>query len=513
MRNDNSVLDDWTAASTVETEAFVNVGRVDDTALDFVVTPRHGMVGIDSNMATTQACVTITACEIPDEDDKRAPVDIVVALDVSTSMYGKKLELCKRTLEMLLRVLSSKDQFALISYGSKATVEIPARKMTNENKEMALKRIKEISCNGCTNLSGGLTLAAQEMRSIQSPNQVRSIFLLTDGHANEGVTDGPGLVSIVKSFSTCSLPVGQFNECSLDETQKDEKPKSIDIAAPIPIHCFGYGSDHDSKILQMIADATLGGTYYFVDSDSNVKSAFGDAMGGVLSVVAQSAVVTISVPLTAAALGVEIVNVHHKDKIQRDNGSYTITVGDFYAEETRDVLFDIRLARGEPGVNPIPHAMIQLSYTDTIYKTACTAGPILCSIARPKGSEVSESNPQVEAQWLRIFAAGEMEAADAEAQNNNLQAAIDRLNNTMSMIAGTAPAVRSTPLVMALQTDIRCVQSNFSSTAKYRSVGQHAIRQKGAYMMKQRCTESTPESSNAYRVSKKTKMATFFKKG
>jgi hypothetical protein len=140
MRNDNS--DDWTAVSTMETESFVEVRRVDNAALDFVVTPRHGMVGMDSSMATTQACVTITACEIPDDDDKRAP-------DVTTSMYGKKLELCKRTLE------------------------------------------------------------------------VRSIFPLPDGHANEGVTNGPDLVSIVKSFSTCSLPVGQFSECRLDETQKD----------------------------------------------------------------------------------------------------------------------------------------------------------------------------------------------------------------------------------------------------------------------------------------------------
>jgi hypothetical protein len=278
MRDDNSISDDWTAASTMETESFVDVGRVENAALDFIVTPRHGRVGIDSSMATTQACVTITACEIPDDDDKRAPVDIAVALDVSISMYGTKLELCKRTLEMLPGVLSSKDQFALISYGSNATVEIPAKNMTNENKEMAGQRIKEISCNGSTNLSGGLTLAAQEMRSIQCPNQVRSISFLTDGQANEGVTDGHGIVSIVKSFSTRSLPVGQFNECRLNETQKDEKPKSIDIAAPIPIHYFGYGGGHDSILLQMIADATPGGTYYFVDSDSNVKSAFGDAM-------------------------------------------------------------------------------------------------------------------------------------------------------------------------------------------------------------------------------------------
>ena len=345
---------------------------------------------------------------------------------------------------------------------------------------------------------------------MQCPNQVRSIFLLTDGCANVGLTSGPDLVLIVKSFSTCSLPVGQLNECRMDKTQKDEKPNSIDVAAPIPIHCFGYVGSHDSRILRMIADATPGGTYYFVDNDTNVKSAFGDAVGGVLSVVAQSAVVTISVPLAAAALGVEIVDVHHKDKIQHSNGSYTITVGDFYAEESRDVLFDIKLARGEPGLIPIPHVMTQLSYTDSIHKAASTEGPNVCSIARPRGSEVSKSNPHVEAQWLRIFAAGEMEVADAEAQKSNLQAAIDRLNNIMTMISSSAPAVRSTPLIMALQTDILGVKSFFSSMAEYRSVGQHAIRQKGAYLMKQRCTESTPSASNAYRVSKKAKMATFF---
>ena len=48
-------------------------------------------------------------------------------------------------------------------------------------------------------------------------------------------------------------------------------------------------------------------------------SASGDAIGVVLSVVAQSAVVTISVPPEAAGAGVKISDVHHNDKVLREN--------------------------------------------------------------------------------------------------------------------------------------------------------------------------------------------------
>ena len=59
-----------------------------EPTLEFSVTPHRKTIGIRSSEVITQICATIKACELPIYS--RAPVDIVVALDVSGSMVSKK---------------------------------------------------------------------------------------------------------------------------------------------------------------------------------------------------------------------------------------------------------------------------------------------------------------------------------------------------------------------------------------------------------------------------------------
>ena len=62
-----------------------------------------------------------------------------------------------------------------------------------------MKSVKSLRANGCTNLSAAVTLAFQELRATDSPNKLRSIFFLTDGHANAGVSNADDLVDLTKS--------------------------------------------------------------------------------------------------------------------------------------------------------------------------------------------------------------------------------------------------------------------------------------------------------------------------
>jgi Mg-chelatase subunit ChlD len=95
------------------------------------------------------------------EDEDKAPVDIVVALDISGSMLADgKLEECKETLTFMARTLKSGDRFGLVAFSTTASTVIPALFMTPENKKMALQKIQAIHATGQTNLSGGLALAA-----------------------------------------------------------------------------------------------------------------------------------------------------------------------------------------------------------------------------------------------------------------------------------------------------------------------------------------------------------------
>ena len=142
--NENMTSSNATADTATVTSDFTLVDAMDldmhsiPPALSLSVSPRHDSIGLGTNLTTTQVCATIKARDLPDE--QRAPVDIVVALDVSGSMTGNKLQQCKKTLELLMRVLLPRDRFGLVSFASEACIEIPVQPMTTQNKEAALRQ-------------------------------------------------------------------------------------------------------------------------------------------------------------------------------------------------------------------------------------------------------------------------------------------------------------------------------------------------------------------------------------
>jgi MOB kinase activator 1 len=452
-------------------------------ALTLSVTPNHEIIGIDTTVSTTQICATIQANDLSDDDSKRAPIDIVVALDVSGSMHGDKLKMCKLTLELLLRQLLPQDRFGLVSFADDAIVEAPIQKLTDLNKSIALDKIKLLSTRGCTNISGGIGLAAKEMKAIETPNKVRSVFLLTDGHANCGVTDAAGIVNIAKGC------LGN----NVDAT----------------IHCFGYGTDHDETLLADVSEATPGGSYYFVENDWNIGTAFGDALGGVLSVVAQNVAVDICVPPSASDLGVEIVNVYHKRKLEKDDHTYTVNLGDMYAEESRDVLFEVKLATSSQETTLVPHASLCLSYMDTIKKELVTGDPITCSISRPLGTKVSEPNCHVAVQWLRVHTTQEMALADQLGQEGKLAAARAKIQACRDLIK-SKERLQADSLVNQLVLDLDRVMGGLTSHQEYRSHGGKTFK---GTIQAHATQRGTLTGGNTYRSSRKDTMTARFDVG
>lgn len=347
-----------------------NLGpRITDRhALKLSLIPSHSNVGCDSSRTSVHICASIKAMDLPNCDDKnRAPVDIVVALDVSGSMTGSKLQLSKITLEQLLALLNPQDRFGLICYNNTARAVFPPQEMSETNKRRALDSISFLHASGGTNITSAIDLAAQEMLSICNPNPVQSIFLLTDGQANEGIRSETEMVEhtqccLARCSSTCS------------------------------IHCFGYGSQHDSKLLSQMAESTMG-SYYFIEDDRSVIRAFGIALGGVFSVVAQNVTISFQVPIEASSMGVSVTEVMHESTGKCENDSLYISVGDLFAEESRDVLLNVKLAVPFQSTTsfqgPIPHLQAILSYTDTIRNRLVNQRPQVCSVSRPKGCDVS----------------------------------------------------------------------------------------------------------------------------
>lgn len=522
--------EDHTISTFEEEESFVDLMDVEQSeTIAFMLAPKNKVISLDSNVSTTQICASMKARKLPEEAE-RAPVDIVVALDVSYSMTsGDKLELCKTTLELLLRHLLPQDRFGLVAYSDNAFTEVPLQLMTAQHKEAALKKIKALRVIGSTNISAAISLAFQELRSVSNPNNVQSAFLLTDGHANVGISNHAGLVELTKN---CALDPSESGNCALDppESGQKEKPRFFgsflgkdkdkdkkqaakptgEEPMPISMFCFGYGSDHNAALLRDISDATQSGSYYHVKDDSDVGSAFGDAMGGLLSVLAQSAVLTFQ-----AASGVTIKKVHHSRVQERENGVYTVNVGDFFAEEERDVLVEVSLAQNASGdAAPIPHLSASLAYTDIVAKKPIKSGNLTCSIVRPKGVEISADNDHVAAQWLRVVVAREMEAATKYADQNDLVRARERIQFATDQISAASNDVQEKEMVRQLKADLQTARDGLASRQQYRDSGSHYLQYKSQTHTRQRCSEvpgSAPTyKDQCYTTSTKTFMASKF---
>ena len=293
--------------------------RVREPSITFSVAPHRDTVGLKSNQFVGQICASLKASELSNDANTRAPIDIVVALDVSGSMRVEKLDLCKNTLKLLLKELHHDDRFCLISFSDEAKVEIPMLKVDEDQKILAMHTIEHLSTRGRTNIASAISLAAQIANSVPQPNKVRSVFLLTDGQANVGPTDAKDLVELTGIF-----------------LNPNPNP-NLATSPPISLHTFGYGPEPDQKLLLDMAKTTSGGSFYPVKDNSHVFSAFGDAVGGILSVVAHDVSLSISVPVEAARCGSEIIAVHHESKTEIANGVWQVYIGDMYAEETRDV--------------------------------------------------------------------------------------------------------------------------------------------------------------------------------
>lgn len=124
--------------------------------------------------------------------------------------------------------------------------------------------------------------------------------------------------------------------------------------------------------------------------------------------------------------------------VKRENGDYTVVVGDFYAEEARGILLEVQLAMDTVAKDSIPHVLVTVSYTDTLKMAPASAKPTTCDIFRPAGAAVSDASPHVDVQWTRCFVAESMARANETARANNFSGARSRalwLGNLMPIRA------------------------------------------------------------------------------
>ncbi|MCY4291124.1 MAG: VWA domain-containing protein [Roseovarius sp.] len=127
--------------------------------------------------------------------DGRAPLNIALAIDASGSMGGGKLAAAKSAALGFAERLTERDRLTVVSFASDVRVHLDAVPVTAENAMRIRAEISRLQTRDTTFLSGGWFAGVDCTARVaeEDPGMSPRVIILSDGHANNGITDAAEL--------------------------------------------------------------------------------------------------------------------------------------------------------------------------------------------------------------------------------------------------------------------------------------------------------------------------------
>jgi Ca-activated chloride channel family protein len=145
-----------------------------------------------------------------------------LVLDRSGSMAGAKLDLAREGAIRAIRALRPEDRLSLVAYDDRIELLVRSGPPTSRQR-VAEHRLLQLEARGNTDLCGGWLRGCEQVGLGIEDGRLGRCLLLTDGLANEGVTDRLAIVGHAaelrrRGVTTSTLGVGRdFDEGLLRE--------------------------------------------------------------------------------------------------------------------------------------------------------------------------------------------------------------------------------------------------------------------------------------------------------
>ncbi|MCL4731971.1 MAG: von Willebrand factor type A domain-containing protein [Planctomycetes bacterium] len=187
---------------------------------------------------------------------ERKPAILTIVVDTSGSMNGEhRLGLVKNALELMVAELRQGDRVGLVAFGTEARVVLEHRDAGS--KTQIIEAIRGLQANGSTNAAAGLALGYSLASTAWRDGHTNRVVLCSDGVANTGVTDVPGLL----------------------RTIVQHRRKGITLSS------LGFGVGHmNDHLLEQLGDKG-DGHYAYIDSINEARRVLVDNLTGALEVV------------------------------------------------------------------------------------------------------------------------------------------------------------------------------------------------------------------------------------
>ena len=203
-----------------------------------------------------------------DTPSRRAPINVALVLDRSGSMSGAPLEAAKAAARRFASFLGADDRLSVVVFDDAVeTIFGPAP----AGGPAAADAIDRIVSGGSTNLSGGWLKGLEHVKRglVDGTNR---IILLTDGQANQGITDLGRLVAMSAGGA----------------------------AERVSTSCIGFGAHFNEELLEPMAKEA-GGNYWFVESEDQMTGIFESEIEGLVALSAQNVEIEVSLSHPKAA--------------------------------------------------------------------------------------------------------------------------------------------------------------------------------------------------------------------
>jgi Ca-activated chloride channel family protein len=278
-------------------------------------------------------CLVALEAPTPADLDQRPGETLVVVVDRSGSMARGPLRSVRAALHGLVDRLKPQDSFGVVAFDQHADIAIPTRPMRDHDVQALHGAINHIRSRGMTDLSAGYLLGLREAAAHPGSTGA-TVLLLSDGHANQGITEPDLLGDLALKARADRVTSGTI----------------------------GIGDGYDEKALVAIASAG-GGTHRFAFTADDAQATLGEEAGDILtkSVVNVFLRIRPHDPSLASRIGT-VLDV--RAWVEMDSEGRPVMVlplGDFYAGERREVLLRFEVpAMGALGLTEL--ATISLEY-------------------------------------------------------------------------------------------------------------------------------------------------------
>ena len=147
---------------------------------------------LENRSNTVNVLLRVSANDLVSSKKKREALNLSVVIDRSGSMSGRPLHEAVRCAGMILERLDQNDRLSIVTYDNNVSVNVPSQFVGD--RHVFRNALNDITEGGMTNLHGGWLSGAEQVALHEDKKAISRVLLLSDGCANEGVTDKDEIV-------------------------------------------------------------------------------------------------------------------------------------------------------------------------------------------------------------------------------------------------------------------------------------------------------------------------------